>query len=96
VAAMPDAGNIFNVLFRGNRDYTSDALVQKTIKQAALEFDSEKRDAIFTPALDRINEMAYVLPVSELPVVFAHTKDVSIKRNLLSAGEIRIEDYFWN
>jgi peptide/nickel transport system substrate-binding protein len=94
-AAEPDVDNLLDVFFGDNRDYAHDPLIQAAMKQGAGEIDLDKRTALYTPALDRINEQAYAMGFSELPLLFAHTKDVRVEKNLLSAGEIRIGDYFW-
>jgi len=95
-AAEPDVDNLLDVFFGNNRDYANDPIIHKAMHNGAAEFDLEKRAAIYTPALNRINEQAYMLGFSELPILFAHSKDVRVQTNLLSAGEIRISDYFWN
>lgn len=94
-AAQPDVANLMNFFFRGNRDYYKDKLIAKAAKAGASEFDLAKRTAIYAPALNRVNEMAYIFPISELPIVFAHSDTVQIKPNLQSVSEIRLSDYFW-
>lgn len=94
-ASDPDTNNLLNVFFGDNRDYAKDPLIHSAMEKGEAEFDLDRRAAIYTPALNRINEMAYALGFSELPLLFAHTKDVRVDKNLLSAGEIRIGDYFW-
>ena len=93
--AEPDVDNLLDVFFGDNRDYAKDPIIHKAMRDGGAEFDLEKRAAIYTPALNRINEQAYMLGFSELPILFAHSKDVRVDKNLLSAGEIRISDYFW-
>ncbi len=95
-AAEPDVDNLLDVFFGDNRDYANDPMIHEAMEKGGQEFDLAKRTAIYTPALDRINEQAYAMGFSELPILFAHSKDVRVETNLLSAGEIRLEDYFWN
>ena len=45
--------------------------------------------------IDRVNEMNYIYPVSELPFVWGHTTDVVINNNPLSALEQRLGDWAW-
>lgn len=95
-AAHPDVDNILNFFFSGTRDYWNDPIIKKAQKAGSLEFDTEARTAIYQTALDRVNEMSYILPVAELPTVWAHTKEVRIADNPLSALESRLGDFFWN
>lgn len=89
----PDVANILNFFFSGTRDYWKDPLIKEAQRKGALEYDIKKREAIYRPALDRVNEMAYIYPVGELPTVFVHTKDIEIRPNPLSALESRLGDF---
>ena len=42
-----------------------------------------------------MNEQAYILPLSELPIVFGHSKKVKVLPNPLSLSESRLGDYAW-
>jgi len=94
-SAQPDVGNLFDFFFSGNRDYWMDPAIQSAKAAGDVEFDDEKRVAIYEKALDRINEMAYILPVAELPTVWAHGNDVRIADNPLSSLESRLGDWTW-
>lgn len=94
-AAQPDTENLLNFFFGANRDYYKDPLINGAAKKGATEFDVAKRAAFYTPALDQVNKMSFIYPLTEVPVVFAHNKDVEIKPNLQSSGEIRVGDFFW-
>lgn len=91
----PDVANLMNFFFSGTRDYWKDPIIQGAKKAGSVEFDIKKRTAIYVKALDRVNEMNYILPIGELPNVWAHTPDVEIKQNPLSALESRLGDYFF-
>ncbi len=91
----PDVKNLLNWFFNDSRDYADDKIIADAFKSALTEFDLEKRAKIYAPALDVINTKAYVLPLTELPMVWAHTQDVKILKNPLSAGEIRVGDWAW-
>jgi hypothetical protein len=95
-SANPDTANLLNFFFDADRDYWRDDLISKARKAGDLEFDVAKRADIYLPALNRVNEKAYIYPVSELPLVWAHSKDVKVLRNPLSAGESRLGDYAWS
>ncbi|MBT6292699.1 MAG: hypothetical protein HOI98_20460, partial [Rhodospirillaceae bacterium] len=94
-AAQPDTENLLNFFFGANRDYYKDPLINGAAKKGSTEFDVKKRAAFYTPALDQVNKMSFIYPLTEVPVVFAHTKEVEIKPNLQSSGEIRVGDFFW-
>ena len=42
-----------------------------------------------------MNELAYVLPIASVPTVFVHRKNVKVERNLTSASDSNVEDFFW-
>jgi len=94
--SYPDSGNIFQVLFGPPAmKYFNDQVILDAMDQGEKEFDAEKRKAIYQKAYNRINEMNYHLPISSVPTVYVHSKDVQIKTNSLSAGENYIIDYVW-
>jgi peptide/nickel transport system substrate-binding protein len=95
-AAEPDAGNVFDFFFNGDRDYWKDPEIHQAIADGLAEFDPEKRTAIYTKALNRVNELVYIVPLAELPTVWAHSKDVRVSENPLSAVETRLGDWSWN
>jgi len=70
-------------------------LVAKAMADGANEPDNDKRGRIFRTALDRVNEQAYLLPISSMPWVFAHTKEVRVDTNRLKANAVEISDIFW-
>lgn len=76
--------------------YYNDEVIANSMAKGEAEFDPEKRTQIYQRAYNRINEMNYHLPISSVPNVYVHSKDVQIKPNTLSAGENYILDYVWN
>lgn len=94
-SAQPDVDNLLNFFFGANRDYYKDPVILEAMRSGATEFDLKRRTAGYVPALDAVNKNSYIFPISELPIVYAHSDKVEIKKNLLSAGERRIGDYFW-
>ena len=94
-SAQPDVDNLLNFFFGANRDYWRDPLIKSAHKAGKSKFNLSERTATYVPALDQINKNAYIFPISELPIVYAHTDNITIKKNLLSAGERRIGDFFW-
>ena len=94
--SYPDIGNIFSVYFTGPAfQYYDDPIISEAIKLGEAEFDPAKRAAIYGKALDRINEMNYILPISGVPTPYVHSKGVKVNVNKLSAGEVYVGDYAW-
>jgi peptide/nickel transport system substrate-binding protein len=94
-AAQPDIDNIFDFFFNQDRDYWRDPVIKEAQKAGFVEFDDEKRTAIYEKGIDQVNKMNYILPVADLPMVFVHTKDVRVADNPLSPIDNRLGDYFW-
>jgi peptide/nickel transport system substrate-binding protein len=92
---QPDVSDIYEFYFTGNRDYWNDPIIQQAKKAGLVEFDDEKRVAIYEKGMDRVNEMNYILPIAELPMVWVHAKDVRIEENRLSSFGSRLGDFFW-
>ena len=80
----PDAAQILDFFFGADRDYWKDPMILKNIELGEAEFDDKKRTALYTPILDKVNQEAYIFPISELPIVWAHHKDIFLKANPLS------------
>ncbi len=91
----PDMATMWDFFFAGNRDYWKDAVIDKAYADGNLEFDDAKRTALYTPALDRVNKLAYILPISEMPMLWAHNKDLRVQDNLLSASSPVLGDFSW-
>ena len=91
----PDAAQILDFFFGADRDYWQDPMILKNIELGEAEFDDKKRTALYTPILDKVNQEAYIFPISELPIVWAHHKDVVLKPNPLSNSLPMLGDYGW-
>ena len=93
--SYPEVLAVFDSFFIEKRDYWRDPVILAAWKAAEGEMDADKRAAIVKPALDRMNEEAYVLPIASVPTVFVHRKNVKVERNLTSASDSNVEDFFW-
>ena len=69
--------------------------IDEAIKPGVREFDPPKCADIYAKAFDRIGEMAYHFPLSSIPTVYVHGKDVAIRDNPFSAGQTFVADYAW-
>ena len=97
LGSHPDASSSLAIWFAGARAayFNSDPIVLKAMQDGQKETDSAKRDEIYKTAFDRIPEMHYVLPISSIPTVYAHNKDVAILKNQLSTSEEFVGDFAW-
>jgi len=93
--AQPNMINIMDVFFGGDRDYSNDPVIKKAYQEGSKIIDDAKRAALYKTAIDRVNEKAYIYPLSEMPNILIHSKDVEVKPGLTSLTEIRPGDYFW-
>jgi peptide/nickel transport system substrate-binding protein len=93
----PDISSALDVWFSGERAayFNNDKIILDAMARGLRETDPAKRDAIYQIALDRNADMHYVLPISSLPSVYAHSKDVKIMTNQLSATERYLGDFAW-
>lgn len=93
--AQPDMDNLFDFFFNGNRDYWNDPVIKQAQQAGAVEPDEEKRTLIYEKGIDQVNNMNYILPVADLPMVFVHSKEVEVRDNPLSPIETQVCDYEW-
>ena len=52
--AQPDMDNLFDFFFEGNRDYWSDPVIKDLEKAGKVEFDEEKRIAIYQKQIGKV------------------------------------------
>ena len=45
--------------------------------------------------MDRVNELNYILPVAELPMVWVHRANVKIEEDKVSVFGSRLGDFSW-
>jgi ABC-type transport system substrate-binding protein len=93
--AQPDMDNIYDFFFDGNRDYWNDPVIQAAQKAGVVDSDEAKRALAYQKGVDQVNNMNYILPLADLPMVFVHTKDVKVDDNPLSPIDTRVGDFFW-
>ena len=93
--ARPDMDDLMDFFFDGNRDYWNDPLLKQAQKEGAAEFDGEKRVEIYRRAIDQVNKMNYILPLTDLPMVFVHTREVQVDPDPLSEIDNNIRDFSW-
>jgi len=94
-SAQPDTGNILDFFFGQDRDYYKDDLLLKAMNEGSREFDDKKRQAVYRAAIDRVNEMNYIVPFSSLPTAYAMSKDVDIAPDVFSYTAVYLNDLVW-
>lgn len=93
---FPDSGNALDVYFGDpSRDFTRDPYIAERVEAGMKTGDLAKRTALYREAFNKVNEMSYYLPISSLPVMWAHSRDVKLEKNLTSANQSDISDFFW-
>ena len=95
-SAYPDMDNLLDFFFDGNRDYAGgDPVIKDAQEKGIVELDQKKRDAIYEKAIDHVNQMNYILPLADLPMVFVHFKEVAVKENRVSPIQTVVTDFYW-
>lgn len=76
---LPDVSAVLDFYIGAKpRDYWGDGEIAKLMAEGAVEMDAGKRAEIYRSAFNRINEMAYVLPIATHPAVLVHTREVEM------------------
>jgi hypothetical protein len=50
---------------------------------------------MYRTAVDRVNEMNYIVPFSSLPTAYAMSKDVDIAPDVFSYSAVYLNDLVW-
>ena len=100
VATFPTAISDVHVLMdrfftEGRRDFTGDPIMNQLRDQGEATDDLAKRKEIYRQALDRTNQNNYVLPLSNVPLIFTHVADLTIAEGSLGAYGAEIYDFNW-
>jgi peptide/nickel transport system substrate-binding protein len=93
-ASHPAASNILNIFFSGPAfQYYNDPIIQEAMEKAGAEFDDTKRAEYYGKVFDRANSESYIFPVTSVPTVYAHTKDIEIVPDRYAAGDVWATSY---
>ncbi len=95
-AAQPDVPNLHDFFFGADRDYYNDQVIMDAGKEGLVTFDDDKRANVYKRAIDRVNEMNYIMPFSSLPTAYAMSKDVKIVPDAYSYTAVYINDLVWS
>jgi peptide/nickel transport system substrate-binding protein len=93
-ASHPAASNILNIFFSGPAfQYYNDQRIQEAMDAAGSEFDDAKRADYYSKVFDLANSESYIFPVTSIPTVYAHTKDIKIVPDRYAAGDVWATSY---
>jgi hypothetical protein len=93
-ALMVSAATL-NMYFTGNRDYARDPIIKGLMTKGLGTHKLKARTGFYRQAMDQINKQHSMLPISSLPIVYAHSKAVGVEKNLVWAKDIHISDFVW-
>ncbi len=91
---IPDAGTILDRWFGAEpRDYWHDDSILGWIKETETTHDVAKRTEAFRKIFNRINDQAFIIPITSLPMSWVFTRELDAKPNA-SIG-LEIGDFHW-
>ncbi len=95
---VPDVANVMSFFFaKSPRDYYRDPVMRKLEKAGKSNFDAGQRQKIYRQAMNRNNDMLYVLPIASAPTLLIHTQELNIPRNFsTNAYGLPLSTVGWN
>jgi peptide/nickel transport system substrate-binding protein len=79
----------------GPRDFYKDSIIEKLRQDSLVTIDPEKRSDIFRQLWDRMNEQAYILPLTSRPDVLIHSKDLVVPAGSFNAWGASLFELSW-
>jgi peptide/nickel transport system substrate-binding protein len=79
----------------GPRDFYKDELIEKLRQESLVTLDPGKRAEVFRRLWDRMNEMAYILPLTTRPDVLIHHKDLDVPAGSFNAWGAKLNELSW-
>ncbi len=93
---LPDTSSTANMMFApGPRNYNGDKLLNALRLKGNSELDEAKRKAAYKAMFDRVNQQAYVMPLTTMPTVYVHSKDVEVLKGSLSPYGASLSHIRW-
>lgn len=79
----------------GPRDFYRDELIDRLRQEGLITVDPEKRLAIYRQMWDRMNEQAYILPLTTRPDVMVHSKDLNVPTGSYNTWGANLYELSW-
>jgi peptide/nickel transport system substrate-binding protein len=79
----------------GPRDFYKDATIEKLRQESLVALDPGKRAEIFRQLWDRMNEQAYILPLTTRPDVLIHSKDLDVPTGSFNTWGANLYELSW-
>lgn len=93
---QPDVATTMDYYFDGGpRDYYHDDIISKLRMAGAIEIDPVKRTDIYRQVFDRVNERHYIMPLTNFPSVFVHTKDLVVELGAINPADAEWAQMHW-
>ena len=91
------AAELNQLLRSSSVDYYWDDELLLTAQQNGVHIlDKTEREELYGGAFDQMNQMAYILPIVELPTVFLHPRSVGVRPDPISPYGTELIDLSWN
>jgi len=92
---IPDAGTILDRWFGvAPRDYWRDQEINKWMDITESTHDTEKRTEAFRNIFNKINEEAYIIPITSVPISWVFQKDLKAREDRPTIG-LTFRDFSW-
>lgn len=95
VGGFPDMSFLMDSFYNAGRDYWHDPVMKEIRDKGIGVMDTTARAKMYARAMDRTNELAYILPISQLPTLLAHDTNVALRQDPLYSGEYLMTDFSW-
>jgi peptide/nickel transport system substrate-binding protein len=92
---LPDVAPTMDFYFTGARDYWRDETIQNLAADAVATLDDKRRADDYRKIFDRVNEQAYILPISTRPDVFIHGKDLVVAPDSINVYGVVFQEMRW-
>ncbi len=94
----PDVARSLNRFFTlgGQTDAFGDKMLADLRIQGSEELDPDKRAGIYAKLYDRVIEQSYILPISSVPNVFVHSREVAFNPGAINGWGADLWDFSWN
>jgi peptide/nickel transport system substrate-binding protein len=79
----------------GPRDFYHDELIERLRKEGLVTLDPAKRAEVYRQLWDRVNEMAYILPLTSKPDVLIHRAELDVPTGSFNSWGANLYELSW-